>query len=249
MKLWRPTANEFLPTLYPEVEFGMDVSIGENVQIGRGSVVGSGCRIYPGTRVGKNVQILENSVLGRPTVVPSKSVVKRSLSSDVGPLEVADDCVIGACVVLYRGSKIGPASIICDLASIREHCTLGTQVLIGRSVMIQVNTQIGNRVKIMDSCHLPGDMVVEDDVFLSTHVCGASENSLGRDDSTGKWSGPCLRKGAYVGVNATLLPGIEIGEDAVVGAGALVTRSVAPRTLVMGVPARPVRSVNERKDS
>jgi acetyltransferase-like isoleucine patch superfamily enzyme len=110
-------------------------------------------------------------------------------------------------------------------------------------VMIQVKTKIGSRTKIMDSCHLPGDMIVEEDVFLSTHVCGASENSIGRKDMTDKWAGPFIAKGAYIGLNATLLPGIRIGENAVVAAASTVTKDVEPGTLVMGSPARFVRNV------
>ncbi len=114
--------------------------------------------------------------------------------------------------------------------------------------MVQVNSHIGARTKIMDSCHLPGDMKIEEDVFLSTHVCGASENSLGRNSEMPSWSGPLIRKGAYVGLNATLLPNIEIGENAVVAGGAVVTKSVPPGTLVMGAPARVVRKVEPRVD-
>ncbi len=239
--------NENFSALYPEVHFGKDVSIGENVTIGHGSRVCAGVRIYPGTKIGKNVTILENTVLGRPTVLPQcDSVVKRDMRGTSEGLIIRDDVVIGANVVLYRASSIGAGSIICDLTSIREQCVIGENVLLGRSVMVQVNTKIGARTKIMDTCHLPGDMLIEEDVFLSTHVCGASENSLGRSDSTAKWAGPIIRKRAYVGVNATLLPGIELGEDSVVGAGAVVTKSVLPRKLVMGVPAVVVREVADR---
>jgi len=240
-------SRDLFAKTYPEVKLGESVSIGAGVVIGKGSVISHGTRIYPGTVIGENVQILENTVIGRPTVLPpSSSLVKRQLAADLPPTVVGSGTVIGASVVLYRGVVLGLNNIICDLSSIREQCTLGDDVLLGRGVMIQVNTQIGARTKIMDTCHLPGDMIVEEDVFLSTHVCGASENSLGREGAKGSWSGPHLRRGAYVGVNATLLPGVTIGEEAVVGAGALVTKDVAPATLVMGVPARFVRNVSRR---
>lgn len=234
-------------SMYPGVTFGRNIDIGINVEIGEGSEISSGVRIYPHTKIGKNVKVLENSVLGRPTVVPSGgNIVKRKMDDTVGGLSIGDSTVIGSCVVLYRGSTLGQRNIICDLTSIREKCVLGDDVLLGRGVMVQVSTHIGARTKIMDQCHLPGDMVVEEDVFLSTHVCGASENSLGRTDSSGKWSGPHIKKGAYVGVNATLLPGVVIGENSVVAASALVSKDVTDSTLVMGVPAKFIRNVSPK---
>lgn len=242
---WIPQAE--LADRYPDVAFGDHVTVGGDVGIGAGSVVASGVRLYPGTRLGANVTVLENTVIGRPTLVPGGSdTVKRAMGEELGPVTVADGAVIGASVVLYQDVRIGARAIICDLTSVREQCTIGEDVLLGRSVMIQVSTQIGARTKIMDTCHMPGDMVIEEDVFISTHVCGASENSMGRADMSGAWTGPMIRRWAYIGVNATLLPGVEIGEHAVVGAGALVTRSVPPRCLVMGVPARVVREVEPR---
>lgn len=235
--------NEF-SSRYPNVKIESFVMIGHDVEIGEGSAISSGVKVYSGTKIGKNVKILENSVIGRPTIVPQAgSVVKRKMSDDIPGVQIGDDSVIGACVVLYRGSKIGKRNIICDLTSVREHCVFGDDVLLGRGVMVQVSTRIGSRTKIMDQCHLPGDMIIEEDVFLSTHVCGASENSLGRSDSTGKWGGPHIKKGAYIGVNATLLPGVVIGENSVVAASALVSKNVDDFTLVMGVPAKFMRKV------
>lgn len=236
-----------LSSKYPGVKIESFVVVGINVEIGSGSVISSGVKIYPGTIIGENVKILENSVIGRPTIVPELgTIVKRKMSDDILGVCIGDDSVIGSCVVLYRGSVIGKRNIICDLTSVREHCVFGDDVLLGRGVMVQVSTKIGSRTKIMDQCHLPGDMIIEEDVFLSTHVCGASENSLGRSDSTGKWGGPHIKKGAYIGVNATLLPGVIVGENSVVAASALVSKNVDDFSLVMGVPAKFVRKVESK---
>lgn len=245
--MYHAIVDSDLHKLYPGVEFGQSVSIGSGVTIGEGTRISHGVRIYPGTSISSQVSILENTVIGRPTVLPrSSSLVKRELGEDVPATIIEAGTVIGASVVLYRGVHLGRNNIICDLTSIREHCRLGDDVLLGRGVMVQVNTQIGARTKIMDTCQLPGDMIIEEDVFLSTHVCGASENTLGREANQTKWSGPYLCQGAYVGANATLLPGVRINENAVVAAGALVTKDVQAGTLVMGVPARFIRNVSDR---
>jgi len=234
-----------LSSVFPDVKISDNVSIGSGVQIGSGTQISAGVRIYPGTKIGKNVVVLENTVIGRPTILPPTSTVKRTISQSGTPTSIGDNSVIGGCVVIYEAVQIGNRNIICDLSSIREGCKLADDILIGRSVMLQVNTVIGARTKIMDTCHL-GDMVVEEDVFLSTHVCTAAENSIGRADVVGKWGGPYIARGAYVGVNATLLPGVRIGEDSVVAASATVTKDVTPGTLVMGTPARFVRNVEPR---
>lgn len=147
-------------------------------------------------------------------------------------------------MVLYVGSIIGKNTLICDLSSVREGCELEESVVLGRGVMINYNTRIGKRSRIMDSCHLTGEMVIEEDVFISTHVCTANDNYMGRSEkSIIERKGPCIRRGASIGLNATILPGVEIGEGAVVGAGSVVTKDVPARKVVMGVPARIVKDV------
>jgi acetyltransferase-like isoleucine patch superfamily enzyme len=111
-------------------------------------------------------------------------------------------------------------------------------------VTINYNTTIGNRVKIMDNTHITGNMTIEDDVFIGMLVTTANDNAMGRKLSEGKfWKGrgPTIRRFATIGQGACLLPGIEIGENSIVGANSLVTRDVPARTLVAGFPARQVR--------
>ncbi len=90
--------------------------------------------------------------------------------------------------------------------------------------------------------------VVEDYCFLAPEVTFTNDNFLGRTEERKKhFGGPTLRRGARIGANATLLPGVEIGEDALVAAGAVVVRNVSPRMVVAGVPARVLRPVPEEQ--
>lgn len=245
--MFKAISSSSLFARYPDVTFGDDVSIGEDVEIGVGSQISHGVRIYPGTRLGSEVTVLENTVIGRPTLLPPGSdLVKRKLADKVPGTVIGDGTVIGASVVIYRAVMLGLRNIICDLSSIREYCAFGDDILIGRGVMVQIKTKIGNRTKIMDSCHLPGDMEIESDVFMSAQVSGASENSLGRSEKLGSWSGPYICKGAYIGVGAILLPGIRVGAHSVVAAGALASKDVPDGALVMGLPARIVREIGKR---
>ncbi len=86
--------------------------------------------------------------------------------------------------------------------------------------------------------------MLEDDVFVAPGVTTTNDNFMGRTEQRrALMKGPTIRRGARVGGAAVLCPGVEIGEEAFVGAGAVVTKDVAPRTVVVGNPARVIRDV------
>jgi acetyltransferase-like isoleucine patch superfamily enzyme len=89
--------------------------------------------------------------------------------------------------------------------------------------------------------------VLEEDVFVGPGVVTTNDNTMGRHDATDELRGATLRRACRVGGGAVLLPGVEVGEEAFVGAGAVVTHDVAPRTLVVGVPARLLRRVGDEE--
>lgn len=227
-------------TLGKNVIINGDVSIGENCSIG------NNVTIYPNTHIGNNITIFDNTVLGR--LPQSAGNISRKIINEYQPLTIGDYSIIGANCVLYSGSHIANNVLICDLSSIRESCKIDEFVVLGRGVMVQPETYIGARTRIMDMCHLPGDMIIEEDVFISAMVAGASENSLGRskDEKSIPRSGPTIKKGAYIGLGAKLLPKVVIGQNSVVGAGAVVTKDVPELTLVMGTPAKFIRKMPPR---
>jgi acetyltransferase-like isoleucine patch superfamily enzyme len=234
------------PKVHKTAQLGRNVVLMDDVEIGEGCVVGNNVVMHPKVSLGKGVTIHDNAVLGR--LPQSAGNISRALINDYRPLAIGEGSVIGACTVLYTATRIGRSVLICDLSSVRESCDIGELVVLGRGVMVQPETRIGARTRIMDMCHLPGDMIIEEDVFFSALVGSASENSLGRseDESTLRRGGPHIKRGAYIGLGAKMLPLTTIGENAVVGAGALVTKDVPAETVVMGVPARVVRKVPPR---
>jgi acetyltransferase-like isoleucine patch superfamily enzyme len=209
--------------------------IGKGVRIAPDTIVKAGAVLYPGARVGRNVTIYENSVLGRPP--QSAGNLTRKPKTNLAPLEIGDNCVIGACAILYGGSSFGKNVLVGDLASVREECTVGDFVVLARGVTVNYGARIGARTKIMDQSHITGGAIIEEDCFISTHVAMSNDNSIGRNRKP-KLDPPIIRRGVGIGLNATLLPGVEIGEYSVVGAGSVVTRDVPPRSIAMGVPAR-----------
>ncbi len=235
-------------TIHPSAQIASDVVlgeytvVGEGVKIGSGTIVGTGCVLHNDTIIGRDARLFDNAVIGR---VPQRvASMTRAMTTILPPLRIGDGCVVGACAVLYRGTIVGEACLIGDLATIREEVEIGGDSVIARLVSINYNTQIGRRVKIMDNSHITGNMTIEDGVFVSVLVSTTNDKDMDRrKNSEASYNGPTIRRGASIGAAATLLPGVTVGEYAMVGAGAHVYRDVPPRKIAMGSPARVVRDV------
>lgn len=219
---------------------GQNAVILEDVQIGDDTYIGHNVVIHQGTKIGKNVYIDDGSIMGR---IPRAGAISRQkMSKELPPLEIGDDCVISAHVILYRGTKLGNEVMIGDLVSIRENNIIGDKTVIGRLVSMEPRTVIGKRVRTAAVTHLTSDMIIEDEAFIGSHVSTTNDNKMGRGIH-GEYKGPHIKRGARIGSNSTLLPGVVIGEEAVVAAGAVVTRDVPDRKVVMGIPAKEVKDV------
>lgn len=217
------------------VEIGSYAHIGPGVSIGEGSRIGHCAVIHADTVIGKNVLVGDNSVVGK---LPMRAAISTLKEIDLEPARVADNCIIGTCSAVYRGSELGEGVLVADQASVREDVKIGKFTIIGRGVAVENDTRIGNYVKIETNAYITAHTVIEDRCFIAPMVAMSNDNFLGRTKERFKHTkGPHLKKGARVGVNATLLPGVVIGEDAVVGAGAVVTRDVTAGKIVAGVPA------------
>ncbi|UCB60049.1 MAG: N-acetyltransferase [Candidatus Bathyarchaeota archaeon] len=154
--------------------------------------------------------------------------------------------------IVYNGCDIGRHCLIADGASVRENCTVGDHTVIGRHVCIENNTRIGSHVLIETQTHVTGNMIIEDYVFLGGNVTTTNDRLMGhpikfrtRLREKIKLVGPIIKRGARIGSASCILPGVTVGEEAVVGAGAVVTKDVPPFTVVVGVPAREVKKVEE----
>jgi UDP-2-acetamido-3-amino-2,3-dideoxy-glucuronate N-acetyltransferase len=167
-----------------------------------------------------------------------KAAISTLKPVDLPAAEIADGCLIGACVAIYRGCRLGQGVLVADHASVREDVSIGKFTIVGRGVSIENDTRIGNYVKIETNAYITAHTVIEDRCFIAPMVTTSNDNYLGRTEERFKYTkGPHLKKGARIGANATLLPGVTVGEDAVVGAGSVVTNDVPARKVVAGVPA------------
>jgi acetyltransferase-like isoleucine patch superfamily enzyme len=217
------------------VELGTYVHIGAGVSIGKGSRIGNFVVVHADTVIGESVAVSDNAVIGR---LPMKAAISTLKEKELPPAEIGDGCIIGTCVVIYRGCKLGQGVLVADLASVREDVEIGKHTIVGRGAAIENHTRIGNYVKVETNAYITAHSVVEDRCFIAPMVTTSNDNFLGRTKERFKYTkGPHLKKGARIGANATLMPRVVIGEDAVVAAGSVVTRDVPPRKMVAGVPA------------
>lgn len=219
-------------------------SISAEATVSASARLGDFVVVKPKVKIEDECIVLDGAVLGRLPI--ANRTVTRRVQSTYSELRIGRGSIIGANSVLYTGSQIGEDVLIGDLSSIREGCEIADDVVIGRSVMVLYNCKIGARSRIQDQAHIVGEMVIEEDVFIGMGVMTTNDNDVYLTRfglAPAKMHAPIIRRLASVGAGSTILPGIEIGIGALVGAGAVVTKDVAPWTVVAGVPARVMREI------
>jgi acetyltransferase-like isoleucine patch superfamily enzyme len=149
--------------------------------------------------------------------------------------------------VIAAGAAIGPGVLIGDQAFVRERVAIGARSTVGRGTSIENDVVIGARARVQTNCYITAFSELEDDVFVAPCVMTSNDMSAGRRRRSEPLRGPVLRRACRVGLGAVLLPGVEIGEEAFVGAGAVVTHDVAPRSVAFGAPAKHVREVGDEE--
>jgi acetyltransferase-like isoleucine patch superfamily enzyme len=201
--------------------------------------------VYPGTVLGEGCKVLDYAVVGKQPTLSPRSTAKRE---ELPPLELGAGTVVSTGAVVFAGTTIGERVIVGDQACVRERCTIGDDVVIGRGSLVENDTSVGALTKIQAHAYITAYSLLEDNVFIAPCVITTNDNFMGRTEKRHKLvKGPTIRRGARIGGGCVLLPGIEIGEEAFVGAGAVVIRDVPPRALVVGNPARQIREVPDEE--
>ena len=197
--------------------------------------------VYPGTVLGEGVKVLENAVVGKqPTLSPRSTANREPLP----PAVIGDGTIVSTGAIVFAGTTVGARVILGDQSCVRERVAIGDDVVVGRGSLVENDTSIGAMTKIQADAYITAYSTLEEHVFIAPCVVTTNDNWMGRTDKRfGNVKGPTIRRGARVGGGAILCPGIEVGEDAFVGAGAVVTKDVPPRVVVVGSPARVLRDV------
>jgi len=176
--------------------------------------------------------------LGQDCVVEEDVLLGVGSSDALGPTVIGDRAVLRSGTVIYAGVVIGERFQTGHAAVIRERTTIGDRVVVGTHAVIDGNVSIGNDVKIQTNVYIPTHTAIGNDVFIGPCATISNDKYPLRRRDEYEPRGAILEDGASIGANATLLPGVRIGEGAMVGAGAVVTRDVPPWSLAVGVPAR-----------
>jgi acetyltransferase-like isoleucine patch superfamily enzyme len=226
---------------------GQGVRIGEFAVVRGGAVLGNNVVVHPhvviepGVRIGDDVEIFPGTYIGKEPKGPGVLARQPEFSRYV---IVGRGSSIGPHAVIYYDVEIGEDTLVGDGASIREKCRIGSRCIISRYVTINYNTTVGDRTKVMDLTHLTGNMRIGSDVFVSVLVGSVNDNAIGAlPYDEGRVRGPVVEDGAAVGSGAVLLPAVTIGAGSIVGAGSVVTKDVPLGTLVIGSPARGIRTI------
>jgi acetyltransferase-like isoleucine patch superfamily enzyme len=194
----------------------------------------STARVYRNVHLGAGTSIEDFCIVG----VPPRGAADGELPTTIG-----DGAVIRSHTVLYAGNVVGRNFQTGNKVNIREANTIGDNVSIGTLSVVEHHVSIADNVRIHTQAFVPEFSVLEEGCWLGPNVVLTNAKyplSPGVKDSL---AGPVIRKGAKIGANATILPGVIVGEHALVGAGAVVVRDVPDGAVVVGNPARVVGQI------
>jgi acetyltransferase-like isoleucine patch superfamily enzyme len=204
--------------------------------------------------------VAENVSLGKRVKIGQNSIIKENAI-------IGDDVVIFPNVYVGENTKIGDGSIVQYGAFIEHNCRIGRHCRIGTNTVLRRETNIGdhsifgslsasegknwigNNVLIHSQCHLTTGIIIEDWVFIAPLFVGANDPKMlhgRRHVEKFVPKGPYIKFGTGIAVNVTLLPGVVIGRECIIGASSLVTKDTPDFSIAFGIPARVVKGVNEK---
>lgn len=200
------------------------------------TLLAAGVKLAPGVRLGPDADLQAPCIVGK---------APRGAKEGELPLTIGERATVRPFTTIYAGNTIGARLQTGQGASIREDNVLGDDVSVGTNSVLEFGNKIGNRVRIHSGCFL--EMVtIEDDVFVGPNVVFTDDphpmNCPKYKECKG---GATVRRLARIGANSTILPGVEIGENALVGAGSVVVEDVPAGAVVVGNPARVIKRVDE----
>ena len=216
--------------LSPSAQVGANVTFGANVVVHDNVVIGDGAIIQDGVILGK---------------VPKLAPTSASTPVGAEPLVIGAGAAICAQAIVFAAARIGEGSIVGDQSFVRERAVIGAGSVIGRGSAVDNDVTIGDRVRIQTNVYITGFSVVEDDVFVGPCAMTTNDDTMNRHGDDHPLAGATLRRACRIGGGVVLTPGVTVGEEAFVAAGAVVTADVPSRGFVMGVPGRVVRQVAE----
>jgi acetyltransferase-like isoleucine patch superfamily enzyme len=193
-------------------------------------------------RIYSNVQLGDGSVVEDYCIVGSPP---RGSGDGELPTVIGDGAIIRSHTVIYAGNVIGRHFQTGNKVNIRESNRIGHHVSIGTLSVVEHHVEIGDNVRIHTQVFVPEFSVLEEGCWIGPNVVLTNAKYPLSPGVKDRLAGPRIQRGAKIGANATLLPGVVVGENALVGAGAVVVRDVPPGAVVVGNPARVIHQVTD----
>lgn len=193
-------------------------------------------KLYPNVCLGRNPSISEFVIIGSPPKDIEPGVLKTT---------IGDNVIVRSHTVIYAGNIIGSYFQTGHSVLIREENVIGNSVSIGSGSILEHHIKIGDNVRLHSNVFVPEFSVLEDGCWLGPNVVLTNATYPLSKKVKEKLVGPVIKTNAKICANATLLPSIVIGEYALVGAGAVVTKDVPPYSVVVGNPACVINDVRE----
>lgn len=224
---------------------GENVTLGHNVIIEDNVVIGSECYIDSNTIIRQDVSIGNNSFVGSNCIIGEYGMdFCLDKKSHKHPLMIGEGALIRSGSILYAGSIIGKEFQTGHRVTIREKSEIGDHVSVGTLSDIQGNCKIGNYVRMHSNVHIGQLSVVEDFVWIFPYVVLTNDPTPPSENFVGVHIKPF----AIVATSAVIMPGIEIGQDSLVAAGAIITKPVEAYSVVAGNPGKVISDVRKIKN-
>jgi UDP-2-acetamido-3-amino-2,3-dideoxy-glucuronate N-acetyltransferase len=214
--------------------------LGEGVELSGDVELGGHVIIHAGTQVGAGARLQDGAVIGKPLALGPRSIASREPPP---PAVIGAGATVCAGAVVVAGAQIGEGAVVGDQAHVRERAVIGAGSVVGRGSAVDNDVTIGAGVRIQTGCYVTAFSTIEDEVFVAPGVTTTNDNTMTRHGPDHQLEGVLLRRACRVGGGVVIAPGVEVGEEAYVAAGAVVVSDVPARAVMMGVPARQVREV------
>ena len=180
----------------------------------------------------------QTAELGPDCVVQEQVLLGVAYREGAGTLRTGSHCLFRSFTTIYGDVELGDAVRTGHYVLIREQTRIGSYVTIGSGVIIDGHVTLGSYIKLESNVYLPTHTTIGSYVFIGPAAVLTNDRYPLRQRATYAPIGPVLEDGVTIGANATLLPGVRIGEGSMVAAGSVVTHDVPPWHLAIGVPAR-----------
>lgn len=224
------------------VQYGDDVTVGHNCIIEDNVRIGSNTYIDNNTIIRSGVTIGENSFIGSNCII-GEYLMDFCLDRKVHnhPLLIGNKALIRSGSIIYADSKMGDNFQTGHQVTIREKTEIGDHVSIGTLSDIQGDCKIGNYTRLHSNVHIGQHSVLDDFVWIFPYVILTNDPT----PPSNNFIGVHVHSFAIIATGSIIMPGIDIGQDCLIGAGAIVTKSVAPYSVALGNPAKTISDVRK----